>query len=124
VHTIEDAPATSGRRRRKHSAEFKAQAIAACKQPGISMAAVAQANGVNANLLRRWVIGEPSRVDDAALAPPRKGFIALSLPAPAASVSEASDIRVEVRRGSMTVNVVWPVQAAGDCATWLRELLR
>jgi transposase-like protein len=27
VHTIEEAPVTSGRRRRKHSAEFKTQVV-------------------------------------------------------------------------------------------------
>lgn len=126
MHTIEEALVTSGRRRRKHSAEFKAQVVKACSQPGMSMAAVALANGINANLLRRWVIDQPSHVSGTASAAPRKGFVALSLPAPSPSpsVSAASDIRVEVRRGSMTVNVVWPVQAAGDCAAWLRELLR
>ena len=31
------------------------QVVAACLQPGVSMAAVALANGLNANLLRRWV---------------------------------------------------------------------
>ena len=44
------------RRRRRHSAEFKAEAIAACLQPGISIAAVALARGLNANLLRRWIV--------------------------------------------------------------------
>ena len=33
--------------RRRHSPEFKAQMIAACQQPGVSIAAVAQANGLN-----------------------------------------------------------------------------
>ena len=124
MHTIEDAPEQSGRRRRKHSAEFKAQAVQACRQPGMSMAAVALANGINANLLLRWAIEQPSRVSGPPSAPAHKGFVALSLPAPEPAVSAASDIRVEVRRGSMTVNVIWPVQAAGDCAAWLRELLR
>ena len=44
---------TSGRRRRTHSGEFKARVVEACRQPGISMASVALANGINANLLRR-----------------------------------------------------------------------
>jgi transposase len=41
------------RRRRTHSAEFKAKVVSACRQPGVSIAAVALANGLNANLLRR-----------------------------------------------------------------------
>lgn len=43
------------RSRRRYTAEFKQQAIEACLQPGVSMASVALANGLNANLLRRWV---------------------------------------------------------------------
>ena len=42
------------RRRRKHSDEFKAHIVAACCKPGVSSASVAMANGINANLLRRW----------------------------------------------------------------------
>ena len=41
------------RSRRRYTEEFKKQAIAACLQPGISMASVALANGLNANQLRR-----------------------------------------------------------------------
>lgn len=44
------------RRRRTHSAEFKAKVVAACREPGISIASVALAHGLNANLLRRWVV--------------------------------------------------------------------
>jgi transposase len=46
------------RRRRAHSVEFKAQVLAQCAQPGASIAAVALANGVNANLVRKWLVGE------------------------------------------------------------------
>ena len=34
------------------------------------------------------------------------------------------DIRLEVRRGATTISVNWPAQAAGECALWIRELLR
>jgi transposase len=30
--------------------------VAACRRPGVSIASVAMSNGVNANLLRRWVV--------------------------------------------------------------------
>jgi transposase-like protein len=46
------------RRRRTHSAEFKAKIVSACRRPGVSIAAVALANGLNANLVRRWVVTE------------------------------------------------------------------
>ena len=40
----------------RHSAQFKPQVIRACRQPGVSIASVALANGLNANMLRRWVV--------------------------------------------------------------------
>ena len=111
-----------GRQRRRHSTEFKARLVEECRRPGVSMASVAMANGVNANLLRNWVVrdGKSGRPAPAPVAPAKEQFIALPLvtgPAPAA------DIRVELRRGATTVTIVWPAQAAGECAAWLREWL-
>ena len=93
------------------------------------MAAVALSRGVNANLLRRWVRDAELRSTSKApmiearpeLAQPEAPtpFIPLQLPAPV-----AKDIRVEVRRGPTTISVTWPAEAAGECALWIRELLR
>ncbi|MBS0452419.1 MAG: transposase [Proteobacteria bacterium] len=120
-------------RRRAHSDEFKADAVAACARPGMSMAAVAMAHGINANLLRRWVHEAEMKprsevvrahVDGAAKTPePKTVFVPVSLPAPTPAV-QAPDIRIELRRGPTTVTVSWPAGAAGDCAAWMRELLR
>jgi transposase-like protein len=116
------------RRRRRHSAAFKAAVIEACNQPGVSIAAVALANGLNANLLRKWVQrAERDEVSESGECPfhhpssdPSPAFVPLALPAPAAP----SEIRVEVKRPGVTVSVTWPTSAAADCALWLRELLR
>jgi len=43
--------------RRTHSLEFKTQVLAACRQPGASIAAVALAHGLNANVVRKWLVG-------------------------------------------------------------------
>ena len=118
--------AAPGRRRRVHSAEFKAQAVQAAQQPGVSMAAVAMTYGINANLLRRWVHerAQPP-ADAAAISPNPVGFIALPVPAPSAPpASSAEPIRIEVRRGSTTIAMTWPSGAADACAAWMRELLR
>ncbi|WP_183028124.1 transposase [Variovorax sp. UMC13] len=40
--------------RRRHSAEFKAQLMAACAEPGATVAAVARAFGLNDNLVHNW----------------------------------------------------------------------
>jgi transposase len=115
-----------GRRRRRYTEEFKAKVAEECRRPGVSIAAVALANGLNANLLRKWVAErEASGSPPPALAPvaPSEEFVALPLVATPKS-AEGSDIRIELRRGAMTVTITWPVQAAGDCAAWLREWLR
>ena len=55
MHTPEIQMPQVGRRRARYSDEFKRQVIAACLEPGVSRAAIALANGLNANLARRWV---------------------------------------------------------------------
>ena len=120
------------RRRRRHSPEFKAKVIAACRKPGISLAAVALANRLNANLLRRWVV-EQERAEAARPMVPAKRvrspttidhptFVPVPLERPATVV--AQEIGIEIRRGATVVKVGWPLLAAGECAAWLRELLR
>ena len=117
------------RRRRRHSAEFKARVIEECLRPGISIAAAALAHGLNANMLRKWVIdGEhkvaalPPSADTAPEPPvmPAPTFIPLALPA--ATVD--GEIRIELQRVGTTIKMVWPAAAARDCAAWLREWLR
>jgi transposase-like protein len=115
-----------GRRRRRYTEEFKAKVAEECRRPGVSIASVALANGLNANLLRKWVAERETSNSDAPALPsvtPTEEFVALPLvatPKPA----EGRDIRIELRRGAMTVTISWPAQAAGDCAAWLREWLR
>ena len=118
--------AAGRRRRRKHSAEFKAQLVQACEQPGMSSAAIAMANGINANLLRRWVNDAEQRGSTLiAPSPPPSPpatpeFIPLQLPAP----KPQADIRIELQRSGISVSVTWPVSAAAECAGWMREILR
>jgi transposase len=67
------------------SAEFKAQAVQASRQPGIPVTAVATARGINANLLRRLVheMAQPP-IEAAATSDMPVDFIALPMPTPAA----------------------------------------
>ncbi|WP_145747836.1 transposase [Variovorax beijingensis] len=55
MNTIETTVKGDRRRRRRHTDEFKANLVGACSRPGVSIASVALANGINANLLRRWI---------------------------------------------------------------------
>ena len=124
MNTKQGLPA--GRRRRYHSAEFKAKVVEECTRAGVSMAAVALAHGLNANLLRRWVVEKKSigLTPAPATSPQQQEFLALPLVTGVQSSPAAGDIRIELRRGATTVAISWPAQAAGDCAAWLREWLR
>ncbi|GAA4340562.1 hypothetical protein GCM10023165_20630 [Variovorax defluvii] len=132
MNTIEAAAVKGDRRhRRRHSDEFKANLIAACSRPGVSIASVALANGINANLLRRWVIEGGQRLPspdcaDRAVDLPREQGKAAFVPVQldAAQSSPAPDIRIELKRGATTVVVHWPCGAAAASAVWLREILR
>ncbi len=116
-------------RRRRHAAEFKAAAIAECRKPGASVAAVALEWQVNANLLRKWIKDAAVTATDvragAELVPPTAPptFVPLKLPAPSGSAREAGAIRVHIRKGRSRITVEWPATAAAACAGWLRELL-
>ena len=115
--------------RRKHSAEFRAEVLQACRQAGASVAAIALRNGLNANVVYRW-LREDGRCLDAGVSRhsavttrPGAEFIAVQMPQPAV-VAASTDIRIEVRRGVTTVTVNWPLQGGSECAAWLREWLR
>ena len=106
--------------------------VAACRTPGVSIAAVALEHRLNANLLRRWVV-EEERIRGAGLIATGNGLQAPSIAAGAAflpvelprpSVATAQEIVIELRRGAMLVKVSWPVEAAATCSAWLRALLR
>ena len=118
---------TGRRRRRRHSAEFKAAVIQECTKPGVSMAAVALAHGLNATMLRKWVVEAERRpaaatptTRAAASSPGDCGFVALALPAPPTQ----PDIQIELQRAGTSVKIVWPAAAAAQCAAWLAEWLR
>lgn len=129
--------------RRRHGAELKAAVLAACNEPGASVAAVAQAHGLNANLVHQWRRGRgvssltvpgtaatpAPAIDIPAATPATPVFIPVELPEPRPASAPAApvpppDIHIELRRGALTVNVHWPTHAAAQCAAWLRELLR
>ncbi|WP_345944720.1 transposase [Variovorax sp. dw_954] len=133
MSTISDQQAGTRRRRRIHSDEFKANTVASCMQPGMSMAAVAMAQGVNANLLRRWVreaemksgttVGSATTAEGPKAQEAKTLFVPVSLPPPV-QPAHVPDVRIELRRGPMAVTVTWPASAASECAAWMRELLR
>jgi transposase len=120
------------RRRRRHSDEFKARVVAACRKPGVSIAAVALDHRLNANLLRRWVVAAERAKDEAPITPPavpaastraaNAAFVPVTVQRPPGIT--APGIVIELRRGATVVKVSWPMAEAASCAAWLGELLR
>ena len=73
--------------RRKHSAELRTQVVQPCRQRGASVAAIATRNGLNANLVHRWLRQDgrslEAGADTAATACAGAEFVPLQLPSPA-----------------------------------------
>jgi len=116
------------RRRRRHTEAFKAQVIEACLQPGVSVAAVALANQLNANMLRIWVKAYRSRrQDDMSEATHDRSELATTTLVPVQVEAPASqgggEIRIEVRQSQRVVQVSWPTSETNQCVRWLKELL-
>ena len=126
--------APAPRRNRRHAPEFKARVIAACLQPGVSIAAVALANGLNANFLRSWVkahrdrqrsdiaIGVERNPDSEPAKRPAPSLVPVRVQTPSGAPS--STIEVEIRRQQTVVAIRWPASEATACGQWLRDLLR
>jgi transposase len=132
MNTIELQMPVAGRRRARYSDDFKRQVVAACREPGVSTAAVALANSLNANMLRRWVVEsgqhEPSDLLVRSSALPcvqtKAAFVPVKLdPPPALPSAPPADIRIELQHGKTAVQIHWPLQASSQCAQWLREVL-
>lgn len=131
-----DPPRYAARRtKRTYSADTKAELLAACNAPGASIAAVASAHGMNANVLHRW-LKEASQsrvpidsvagtgtttVDIAGQSVP--SFIALPLLTKPAEPVER-EIKVEVRKGGLIMTVTWPMSAASEFACWSTSVLK
>lgn len=138
-------------KRRVHSAEFKAKVLAQCREPGVSVASVALANGLNANLIHKWQVGRglkrsgltvaestssvaPLTSDPESIGLPPMQFVPVGVvplgglrPGGAAAgameaSAETASIRVELRCGDASLAVQWPLLQAPVCSSWLAEL--
>lgn len=103
------------RKRRSYPKALKAQIVAECSQPGVSIAGVALSHGVNANLVHKW-IRQVERQHPVAPA-----FVPVAMPA---APSASRHIEIRLSRGPVQATVQWPVSEADACVAWLREWLR
>jgi transposase len=122
--------AAARRTRRRHDPEFKAQVIEACQQPGVSVAGVALANGLNANYLRRWV---KEHREQTARGPGKGALVVSRHVKPTTLVpvrietpvtKESGEIRIDLRRGGAALQMAWPATHAALLGGVLKDLLR
>ena len=99
------------------------------RQPNTSVAAVALANGLNANMLRRWVreseAAADARIDDPVQRDAVPAFVQLPMcPQPSVAASSptqtAASVMVEIQRNGTTVRASLPLDSRS--AAWLREV--
>jgi len=113
---------TKRTRVRAYAPEFKTKVLAECSRPGASIAKVALAYGLNANMIHTW-----RRDARGAVAPALAGageFVPLQLAGSAVGAAALPPIRIELRQGATSVAIAWPVEAADACASLLRALLK
>jgi transposase len=119
----------SRERRQRYGAELKAQIMAECEAPGASVARVAMAHGINANVVHRWRQlareggvrrRQPSTTPVTSTSTSFVPVVVSDTPTGAKS----GEIQIELRRGATALAIRWPVSAATECAVWLRELLQ
>ena len=138
-----EIPRSSVRRtHRTYTAEFKAHLVAACQQPGASIAALAGSQGMNANVLHRWLkehahsgrhqLIKPGQSGALAitpfgpfgpLEPPTSAFLPLQLTAPTPGLRD-TQIKAELRKGALSMTITWPVSAATQFASWATAFLK
>lgn len=110
------------RRRRRHSREFKARVVAASQQPGASVSGIALANGLNANLVRRWIKEAKAKGPLA----PTPQFVALTSPEEGPKIERTGSdlVRITLPRVGGAVVIEWPSSEPTSCAAFLQALVR
>lgn len=124
--------APARRRNRRHVPELKARVIAARLEPGVSIAAVALADELNANFLRIWVKAYHDQQRSEVAVGVEGDGVPADCSAPQLvpvtvrpSGDEASGtIELEIRQQQTALAIRWPTSEASACAQWLRDLLR
>jgi len=96
---------------------------------------VAGEHGMNSNVLHRWLkehralalVQPPVSISPATDIAQTGGFVPLQLPAPTPTPTapiEHKEIRVELRKGSLSMVIAWPTSAADDFLRWTAQALK
>jgi transposase len=95
---------------RKHPEEFKRRLVSACLESGASVAGIAVANGVNPNLLRKWI----EKFGPAPAVPAQSGLVEVCLreePVSAVGPPPIADGRIELELRGARIRLFGRVDA-------------
>lgn len=137
VHTMlknsEISRYSTPRTHRTYTAQFKAELVAACQQPRVSIAALAGQHAMNANVLHRWLkehhrsgchqLAVHDRAPDPGPSSLQSAFIPVQLPTAMAQPGP-QDIKVELRKGALSMALTWPLSAAAEFESWSAAMLK
>lgn len=142
MHTSDQARAPAAAPKRgRYSLALKARLVAACSEPGASVAAIALAHGLKAKLLYRWVSEQRQKQSNANSAhTAATGFVQLAttLPAAAAPTSHcapaamraatqdappAQHLQLHFSRGDLQISLNLPAHQHTQCAALLKLVL-
>ena len=108
--------------RRRYGKALKAQVLAECDTAGASVAKVAMAHGINANVVHRW--RKLAREGGGTVVGKSLEFVPVAVAPVEMQPAREQAVEIELRRGSLSMRITWPASAVADLAVWTRELLR
>jgi transposase len=102
VHTMASDKLASIPKRRSYSPELKSQVVTQTQVPGASVAGVALAHGINANIVHRWLRERSGQPQVA-----QSGFVALSLSPAKGKLAPLDDDRQALARYTVRAATRW-----------------
>jgi len=148
MHTSDQAQAPAAAPKRgRYPLDLKARLVAACNEPGASVAAIALAHGLNANMLYRWVREQRQKqssatsVNSTHSSHTATGFVQLAAALPTAAAGPSSNcapsaaraaalgtpaaqhLQLHFSRGDLQISLNLPAHQHTQCAALLKLVL-
>lgn len=134
LNNLETQTIPARRRHRTYTAQFKAELVAQCMAPGVSIAALAGSHGMNVNVLHRWLreferdgahrLDASGKPMTSSVVAPAVEFVPLQLPPPICRASADERVSIELRKGPLSMVVTWPLSALSDLQAWTVAVLQ